>query len=212
VLVPNGHLERGEPLATWLPELPIDYSYPLAIPASARASATRLAKAGQVLLYLSGIGPNRGFHANTWQPSDWVIVIELLNAVGITPLLIGAATQDDRSYRDLVVSLAGGRARWQDIVGQTSIPEICAIIEHAAVWIGLNSGTGIVSAMLGTPTVMLWSDSRYPIPGAIEPLHVAMQRSWLTQAQLERYRTLSYGSPELTPARVVIEALEVMRR
>jgi hypothetical protein len=211
VLVANGHLERGEPLATWLPELETDYAYELNVPAAARRRAAALVRPGDVLLYLSGIGPNRGFHADTWTTEDWVRTMELFNQVGVEPVLIGAATADDWGYRDLVAAAAKGRARFRDIVGHTSIPEIVAVIDLAGVWVGLNSGTGIVAASRGTPTVMLWSDSRYPIPGAVEPLHTSMKTSWLSPAQLGSYRTLSYGSPQLTPARVVARALEVRR-
>jgi hypothetical protein len=211
VLVANGHLERGERLETWLPELPTEFSYPLAIPTVARARAAALVPAGSVLVYLSGIGPNRGFHNHVCSIGLWVRVCELLNAAGFVPALIGSNTPDDLGYRDAFVSAAAGRARVQDAVGQTSIAEVCAIVETAQAWVGLNSGTGIVAAMLGVPTVMLWSDSRFPIPGAIEPLHTNMRSSWLSPPQLARYRTISYGSPELTAVNVVSRTLEVIR-
>jgi hypothetical protein len=211
VLVANGHLERGDRLETWLPELPTDFSYPLDIPAAARARAAALVPAGSILVYLSGVGPNRGFHNHVCSVGLWVHVCELLNAAGFVPVLIGAHTRDDLGYRDAFLAAAAGRARVRDIVGQTSIAEICAIVQTAAAWVGLNSGTGIVSAMMGVPTVMLWSDSRFPIPGAVEPLHTNMRTSWLSAAQLARYRTISYGSPELTAVNVVARTLEVVR-
>jgi hypothetical protein len=211
VLVANGHLERGERLETWLPELPTDFSYTLAIPEAARARAAALAPRRSVLVYLSGIGPNRGFHNHVCSVGLWVRVCELLNAAGFVPVLIGAATPDDLGYRDAFLAAAENRAIVRDLIGQTSIADVCALVDTAAVWVGLNSGTGIVAAMLGVPTVMLWSDSRFPIPGAVEPLHTNMRTSWLAPHQLERYRTISYGSPELTAANVVARALEVLR-
>jgi Glycosyltransferase family 9 (heptosyltransferase) len=211
VLVANGHLERGERLETWLPELPTDFSYSLNIPPAARVRARQLAPPGSVLLYLSGIGPNRGFHRHVCSIGLWVHVAELLNAAGLAPVLIGAGTRDDLTYRDGFLAAAAGRARVHDITGQTSIAEVCAVIETAAAWVGLNSGTGIVAAMMGRPTVMLWSDSRYPIPGAVEPLHTNMRTSWLVPSQLARYRTISYGSSELTAVNVVARTLEVVR-
>ena len=211
VLVANGHLERGERLETWLPELPTDFVYSLNIPDAARRRARALVPPGSVLLYLSGVAPNRGFHNHVCSIGLWVHVAELLNHAGFTPVLIGANTQDDLAYRGAFLSAAAGRARVLDVVGGTSIAEVCAVVESAAAWVGLNSGTGIVAAMMGTPTVMLWSDSRYPIPGAIEPLHTNMRTSWLSSAQLARYRTISYGSPELTAVNIVARTLEVVR-
>jgi hypothetical protein len=211
VLVANGHLESGGSLADWLPELETDFCYPLRIPDAARARARALAAPGGVLLYLSGVGPNRGFHNDTWTADMWAQVVHLLNGAGIEPTLVGAATTDDRAYRDAFVARAGGHARFVDRVGQTSIAEVCALLEGAGAWVGLNSGLGIVAAMRGVPTVMLWSDSEHPIAGTVEPLHTAMRRSWLRPDQCGRYRTLSFGSPELTPTRVVARTLEVLR-
>lgn len=211
VLVANGHLERGDRIETWMPELPTDYSYPLAIPAASRARAAALVPPGSILLYMSGTAANRDFHNHVCSVGLWVHVVELLNAAGFTPALIGASTPDDRLYRDVFLTAAAGRVRVIDVVGRTSIADVCALIESAAAWVGLNSGTGIVAAMMGKPTVMLWSDSRYPIPGAIEPLHTNMRTSWLDSARLARYRTISYGSPELTAVNVVARTLEVVR-
>lgn len=212
LLVANGHLERGEPLATWLPELPTDFTYPLALPPAARQRAAALMPERTILLYLSGIAANRHFHNHVCSIGLWVHVAELLNAAGFVPLLIGANTQDDLCYRDAFLRGAAGRARVTDLAGRTSVAEVCALVERSAAWVGLNSGTGIVAAMLGTPTVMLWSDSRYPIPGAVEPLHTNMRASWLHADQCARYRTISYGSPELNAVNVAARVLEVVRR
>jgi hypothetical protein len=209
VLIANGHLERGERIETWLPELATDYSYELLIPEADRAYARSLAAPGSVLLYPSGTGANRGFHRDWWTVRAWADVIRQLNALEIVPVLVGANSSEDRAYRDRLVHAARGLS-FVDTVGKTNIPQVCAMIEDAAVWCGLNSGLGIVSAMRQTPTLMMWSDARYPIRRAA-PLHPAMQRSWLSDEQLATYRTLSYGSRALTPAAVVSNILELRR-
>jgi ADP-heptose:LPS heptosyltransferase len=158
------------------------------------------------------MGPNDGFHNHTWQPSDWVEVVHLLNEEGITPLLVGADTKDDHDYAKWFWTMADCTTTAISAVGKTSIPEYCALIERAACWVGLNSGGGIVSAMRGTPTVMLWSDSKYPIYGCEDNvLHTNMKTSWLHPDQMQHYRTLSLGSPELTPRALVNATLEVIR-
>jgi hypothetical protein len=228
VLVANGHLERGEHISTYLPELnaalgrdATDYCYEHAIKprdaAYARSFADDVAAAGSpvVLLYASGVGPNHGFHNGTWRVEDWAATARLLMAEGIRPLLVGANTTDDLGQRDLIARHMGDDfAGVEDTVGRTNIPQYVWLIERAAVWIGLNSGGGIVSAMRGTPTVMFWSDSAHPIYG-VDPrnmLHTDMKTGFLAPWQLEPYRTLSFGSPELTPRNAVARALEVMRR
>jgi hypothetical protein len=210
-LVANGHLERGDRLESWLPELDTEFTYPLNIPQAAR---DKVADWGRVLLYPSGVGPNQGFHASWWRPTDWVEVVARLNAEGVRPVLVGAAQQDDGSYRDtLRYLLDRDQLLYEDRVGHTNLPEYCALIERASVWVGLNSGGGIVSAMRGTPTVMLWSNQNFPIQGVDyrNQLHPFMQTNWLTEGQLASYRTASYGSSDCTPARVAHLALEVAR-
>jgi ADP-heptose:LPS heptosyltransferase len=211
VAVANGHLEMGHRIETWWPEIETDYTYPLRIPA---ATVANMASAAQrVLIYLSGKGPNFGFHRNTWTVHHWADVIKGLNSDGIEPMLVGAKTRDDLSYRDLFLQVAGG-LRFEDRVGSTALDEYCEIIRTARCWVGLNSGGGIVAAMQSTPTVMLWSDSRYPIAGVRDinlPLNHTMQTSWLSPEQQRSYRSLSFGSPDLTPTAVLRAIGEVIR-
>jgi hypothetical protein len=219
VLVANGHLERGLRLETWLPELGVDateWEYPLNILPDDVAHADRLTGGvPRALLYMSGIGPNAGFHNHRWTAKDWVNVADLLNAEGIRPLLVGAPTPDDLGYEKLFHTAAAGRDIADSAVGQTTVAQYCALIRGARSWTGLNSGGGIVSGMLRTPTVMMWSDAKYPIPG-VHPrnlLHSNMQRSWLRPERMGvgDYLTISYGSDDLSPREVVKATLKVMR-
>lgn len=209
VLVPNGHLERGEPLATYLDGLATEYGYPLAIAKRDVGLARAMAAPGSVLLYPSGTGPNFGFHRDTWTRGDWAQVVQLLNAAGVRPVLVGAPTVDDRRYAARVRQCLGG-AQYVDLVGRTTVAQVMALIRDAAAWCGLNSGLGITAAMLGTPTVMLWADRRYPT-GAAVAFDPQMQTSWLDTDRLASYRTLSFGAPTLTPESVVAAVLDVRR-
>ena len=210
VMVANGHLEAGRRIEAFFPDVPTDYTYDLEIPTDVAADAERKIPRRRVLLYPSGCGPNAGFHGNTWTVDHWRQVISLLNDAGHEPVLIGAPTEDDMTYRDQVVWRATG-LRFLDRVGSTSHGEVLAAIRDSAAWCGLNSGLGIVAASQYVPTVMLWADNRYRCRGAHTQLHHRMQRSWLCEEQLATYRTVSYGSPEISPAHVVEQILEVAR-
>ena len=99
-----------------------------------------------------------------------------------------------------------------ELVGKTTIPQACALVQRASFWCGLASGVGIVAAMQSTPTVMMWSDIDFPTPGTHHHgFKRAMQRCWLDETQLATYRTLAYGSSFTRPVTVVKEILEVMR-
>lgn len=210
VLVANGHLESRKRIETWLPEIETEFSFELNIKQEDRDYAAEISGPRPVLLYLSGVGPNMGFHANTWSVDYWVVLVEMLNAAGIEPVLVGAKTHDDLLY-GMEFEKRAVRLKYNSTIGKTNIPQYCAQIEEAAVWCGLNSGGGIVAAMRKTPTVMLWSDDRFPIRGVPTFLPHEMKTSWLNEDQLTTYRTLSYGSPDLSPTKVIESILEVIR-
>jgi hypothetical protein len=216
VLVANGHLERSQRIETWLEELDpeqTDYVLQPNITQDIRDDVRARFGDNRVLLYFSGVGPNIGFHGNLWYFEHWREVVRRLAAEGIRPLIVGAKTDDDMGYLDRfrMHCTADDLAMFDSSVGDTNISQYCAQIQSAAAWVGLNSGGGIVSAAMGTPTVMMWSDHQYVLPVHYQ-LPTAMQRSWLNAEQLQTYRTFSYGAPTLTPENVVKSTLEVMRK
>lgn len=216
LLVANGHVERGRHISGFVPEVPTDYRLDSLMrwDEAALERAARIMERPKVVLYPSGIGPNIGFHGGWWSSRDWAEVIRILNVAGERPVIIGANTPDDRGYwRDwLLPILISARADVHCIVGETTIPEVLAIIRASKAWCGLNSGTGIVAASLDVPTVMLWSDRRWKVGAPHLDFDPGMQRSWLFEEQLASYRTHSYGDPATTPAAVAASILEVMRR
>lgn len=216
IVVANGHLETGNRIETFFPDVETDFTYELNIPPEVRAKVRAQWGQRRVLLYLSGMGPNAAFHRHEWDYKHWIAVMRYLNEMGIRPLLVGANTADDILYGEQIKFLAKRDDRiFDNSIALTNIPEYCTLIEDASAWIGLNSGGGIVAAMRGTPTIMFWSDSNYPNAGdptnCTVPLHNAMQTSWLAEDQLKTYRTFSYGSPQLTPEEVIKAFKEVAR-
>lgn len=181
----NGHLERGDPIETWLPELDehggIDYFYDIDLRGDGSLDDVQFTP--RILLYPSGTGPNRGFRTG-WGRPQWDILLKTLNHHGHRPTFVGANTQDDLSYwQDLRL-----KGDFEDLVGKTSLREYLALIMCCRVWYGLNSGGGIMSAAFRRHTIMLWSDQAY---GGL--LHPKMQRNWVGVAP--NYYTFSYGAP-----------------
>lgn len=215
LLVANGWIERGRHLGDWIPELETDYDFSemIRFPGLAESTARHIMRKPRVVLYPSGVGPNAGFHKGWWAPQHWLQVIRILNEAGERPVIIGANTPDDKDYwfKHLLPILVDDRRDVHCIVGETSIPEVLAVIKASKCWCGLNSGTGIVSASMGVPTVMLWSDNRFKVGAPHLNFDPGMQRSWLSPEQLATYRTHSYGDPATTPEAVAASILEVMR-
>ena len=212
VLVANAWMEAGRPIDQWIPELATQYSFDYRYPEGCEERCLALMPDPAVLLYLSGVGPNEAFHGGTWKPEDWVTVVSRLNRAGRIPILVGAPSVQDLAYRDRVLcafTASGLHLMYNDLIGQTTIPEYVHLIERARVWVGLNSGGGMVAASAGTPTVMFWADKRYPV--GTQHFEPKMQTAWLSAEQLETYRPVPYGSPYAEPERVAELILEIAR-
>lgn len=175
----NGHLERGDRIESWLPELETEYWYPLNIPDDV-VNKWR----PRILLYPSGTGPNNGFRTG-WGREQWQAIVRLLNYHGLVPTFVGAGTADDVGYFERL-HLVGD---FEDLVGKTTTADYLVLIRCCRVWFGLNSGGGILAGMMRRPTVMLWSDSTYG-----GKLHPNMATSWLPPDQ-DWYKWFPYGKP-----------------
>lgn len=190
----NGHLERGEPIETWLPEIPeIDYQYPIRLPLLLRDMM-----APRILLYPSGTGPNNGFRTG-WHRDQWQPILEVLNFHGYRPTFVGANTRDDMEYMHSL-NLKGD---FENLVGQTTLEQYLTLIHWCKVWFGLNSGGGIMAGAMRRRTIVLWSDVTY---GGL--LHPKMQRSWVGDAP--DYHTFSYRSPDME-TKAMAKLLEVLK-
>jgi ADP-heptose:LPS heptosyltransferase len=203
VLCANGHLERGERIETWLPEVPTDYSYDLVVP---EATPPR------ILLYPSGVRQNLIWHGNSWTVKHWVETVRLLNQQNHIPVLIGADNPDDLTYnRWLTKQLTMHGLSADSLVGKTSVADVFGMIKSCRVVAGLNSGLVIVAAALGVPTVLMWSNEQTRCPGSHSTLPREMQTSWLPEDLPSAYRPMSLGSRQLTPSGLVENMLEVLR-
>lgn len=194
-----------------------EYEYSLNIPLEAKKYIEQFGEK-PLLFYPSGVSANRLFHNNLWKKEDWARSAKQLNeATGKPVVVVGSSSKVDIEYwsdsenslRSIFDSMG---VKYIDTIGKTNLPQYCALIDACSVWVGLNSGGGILAAALKVPTVMFWSDSAYPISDSnASKMHTNMQRSWLNKEQQLSYRTLSFGSPWLFPENIVKKVLEVIR-
>jgi len=179
LLQPNHHLERGHPLARWLPDLPTDYHYPIHIPVHCEAEASMLL--GGVVDPARAVGITcasyRGSVAwKTWGLEEWVELCGYLTTGGWTPVFLGAV------WDDLTAAVSEAVPGGVDLVGRTSFGTACAVHQKLAFFIGFSSGLGIIRSVLGLPTYMLW------------PVHQqALSTSWADPEDLKSLRYLATG-------------------
>jgi FkbM family methyltransferase len=201
----NGHLERGQRIEDWLPDLAIDWNLMERFRWSNKALETAAAvqqQYGDYCVFYTGpesgnttAGHNRG---GLWRPADWVRLAELARAAGLQVLFVGA--EYDRSYLANHL-LPAGLKDCHDYLGAWQIDETLAVIRGARFYVGYQSGLGIVATYLGVPTAMFWRPYGNSIlPDQRVTFREEMASAWAPREHLDRGRYLPciYGrcSPE----------------
>lgn len=160
----NGALVNGKRIETEiLPELPVDWHYPVMETEDDRAWERAFAdRIGPYALF---------FFSKHGMFQKWVRaltrdkIVSLLSAFrerfpGVAPVLTGAAW--DRPFNDQI--LAGAPKGVVDMVGKTPLGPFLSMIRRAQAFLGFCGGNTIMSVHFGTPTLIWWS-RHFPNPG-----------------------------------------------
>ena len=139
LLWPNSIIDRGGMLADWLPEFELDLDFPIQIEPPK--------KSGAVLVYVSSEGVNAAWCSNLGAYYWSAFLEELGNATGVVPTVIGKSW--DASF------LANVRAPFENLVDQTSLPQVAGLIANASVLVGVISGMTILANHFRTPCLAL---------------------------------------------------------
>jgi ADP-heptose:LPS heptosyltransferase len=150
----NSHLERGEKLENWFPELKTNYHYPI--------------KLGQlklpfdyIVLYTSSMGMIKNW--NGWRVSEWITFIHLIKReFGNLPIVIIGAKWD-KLLTDKIVAKARGKII--DYCGQLHICDTLSLIKGSKYFVSFPSGLGILSNVLDVPTTMFYAEQIKNIMG-----------------------------------------------
>lgn len=148
-----GHFLR---FADHLDVPPVPVSFGLAATAPERQHvAPLLAGAGErfAALWVGSTRPSKH-----WLPGHTAALCQALRARGLGVVLVGGPTD----VRFVEAVLAAGAGDVVDCVGRTSLRDVIAIMERAAVSIGPDSGPMHIATAVGTPVVALF--------GATSPL------------------------------------------
>ncbi len=166
VLVPNAALEHGTRLESWLPKYEIDWSIfdQFRMTSAERAFGRNLeSKIGKYAVFYLGpyhgnvIGSDGHNRNALWRPSDWVELGRRIHReLGLSIVAVGAVY--DYSYYTHLVrpELNGDGSFWHSLIGETNIGQLFSVTAHSRFVISYQSGVGIVSTYLGTPTAIFW--------------------------------------------------------
>ncbi len=99
-----------------------------------------------------------GWVTKRWPAPHFAHVAEALSQQGISSVLIGGRATADREAADAV--LAAAKATPVDLLGQTNIRELIALLSLAKAHVGGDTGSTHLMAALGRPAIGLYSITR----------------------------------------------------
>jgi ADP-heptose:LPS heptosyltransferase len=100
------------------------------------------------------VAPGASCAARRYDAARFGEAVRLLHEATSPPVVLLGSPRE-RALTSFVSDAAGGRAT--DLAGETSVTELAAIIERAAVVVANNSGAVHIATALGRPVVVLYS-------------------------------------------------------
>lgn len=99
-----------------------------------------------------------GTEAKHWPVEHWAELTARLVARRFTVILVGGKSDQPKAQQVLQL-LPGAEDQVWDASGQLSLRELAALVEHAEVLVGADSGPAHLAAAVGKPVVVLFSGS-----------------------------------------------------
>ncbi len=157
----------GEVLGLSPPPLPVAWTAP-----EDRARAAELLRGGPWLV----LGPTANWSEKVWPAERFVAVARALTAAGgalqgAGIAVLGGPGAGERAMAAPVLEALPGAV---DLVGTLALPEVAAVLERAALYIGNDSGLMHLAAAAGAPVVGLFGQSDAREYGPTGPRAVAV--------------------------------------
>lgn len=186
----NHHLENGKKLATFLPDLPLNYKIPFDFSAHANKAIEFLCQNTSPLDFLIGIYTSAYSNQRNWNAWDSDQNLEFIETIyrnrkmPVKFIIIGADFDMDLSS-DLIQKLEKRKIPHVACIGKP-LGEVCVILQLLDYFIGFPSGLSILNTLLEKPTYMWY------------PTHLEkMQYTWASQEMIEtkKYKATQLQSP-----------------
>ena len=214
LLIPNGDLEMGRRLETWLSEYETNFDIAKNWAFKQADIETGLKCSGEIgrpycVFFLGAVagntnsGHNRG---QLWSIADWIELGRLIHKYFDLDIVVVGAPYDVEFSKMLWKKLDAGQARyWHNWCGHTDIGETYAIAMLSHFVISYQSGIGIWSVYLGIPTAIWWR----PYGNSISPqfflsFDEKMASAWAPKAALESNMYMPLIYTKCTPKSIVV--------
>jgi hypothetical protein len=154
----NSHIETGNRIESWLPEIPVDYHYDIHIkPEHAEDALKYCIPSPFVVLYTSQIST-----ATTWKgwlPTQWVeFMTEFRKKIGdVYFVIVGAVWDVDMAAQITALAAAKkSKIRVHNLVGQLHIGSTLHLMNLAKYTVAFPSGIAVLCDVICAPATMFW--------------------------------------------------------
>lgn len=121
------------------------------------AKSSMRTKRGDIGPYVV-LNAGAGWVTKRWPPAYFARLADRLRAEGLTPVFVGGPGTADRAAFGEV--RAETKSDLVDLVGQTSVEELIALIAESRANVAGDTGTSHIAAALGVPAISLFSITR----------------------------------------------------
>lgn len=144
-----------------------------------------------------------------WDSDKFALVIDSLQERGYQVVLTSGPGAEDLAYVNEIASLCASKPI-TELAGKTRFPELAALIDHAVLFIGVDSAPGHIAAAVHTPVICLFGATDHifwrPWTDDIIQFWAGNYQTMPPRSQLDRNK--KYLS--VIPAEDVIEATKKM--
>lgn len=161
--VAEGFLSFGDALG--IPRGPLRWDLP--VPDADRAWAAGQIPGPEPMMVLSPCSSQRARNFRNWPVARYAEVVrQAWEQLGMRTLLTGGRTELEREYAQGIALANPGHCR--DLVGQTSLKQLLALIERARCVLAPDSGPVHMASAVGTPAVGLYATSNPARTGPLD--------------------------------------------
>ncbi len=141
------------------------------VPPAAADYAAKHIPDGQRTMVISPCSSDRFRNFRNWRPENYIAVAEYAHRVhGLEVLITGGPTPLERDYGARIAE--GAQAPVTNLVGNTNLKQLYAVLERAAVVVSPDSGPVHMATAAGTPVIGLYASSNPDRTGPYQ------QRQW----------------------------------
>jgi ADP-heptose:LPS heptosyltransferase len=173
---------------------------------AAESKVANLLRAMHLGCPFAAINVGAGWESRLWPAARFGRMAKHLGESHHLPSLIVWAGERERVWAEEAVAVSGGHAV---LAPPTSLPELCAILRRARMYLGSDTGPMHLAAAVGTPCVALFGTTRPSESGPYGGQHVCVQHNYQSGSSRQRRKAANLAMRDITTD-MVCEACDTL--